>query len=157
MRYLHGAALAAASITAAVPLSSSTAHATSQTAPEPTAQTSATINSAKVGSDGLKLTVNVTYTCQTTTETISVSVAAGQPTREQTKASGGKYERIGAGAVAAVCDGKAHTVDVPALPQRSFTGTWKTGANATVGVNLLRVVDNKATLLARDSKDMALI
>ncbi|MFI6518173.1 hypothetical protein ACIBF1_21630 [Spirillospora sp. NPDC050679] len=132
-------------------------HAATRGAPAAAAPDSVTVNSATVTPEGKVLLVSTTYTCQITPHPTTVAAVVGQPPRSQAGGQAGKapkYERIGVGALPAVCDGKPHTVFVPVLPMPGFTDNWKAGTTATVGANLMRTTGlNKVSLQARDSKD----
>ncbi|WP_067474263.1 hypothetical protein [Actinomadura hibisca] len=99
------------------------------------------VHSATVRPGGRDLAVKVTYVCRKGT---SLAVVAAQP-----PGSGAKATRIGAGSAKPVCDGAPHTTTVTAKPGKPFEGTWRRGTRATVGANVLLVIDRCSYPMAR--------
>ncbi|MFI6517782.1 hypothetical protein ACIBF1_19655 [Spirillospora sp. NPDC050679] len=104
-------------------------------------RSSVKVHSATVRPGGRDVAVKVTYTCRKGT---SVAVVAAQP-----PGSGGKAKRIGAGSVKPICNGAPHTATVIAKPSKPFSGTWRRGTRATVGANVLLIIDRCSYTMSR--------
>ncbi|MGI5170333.1 hypothetical protein ACQEU3_38875 [Spirillospora sp. CA-253888] len=104
-------------------------------------RSSVKVNSATVRPGGRDLAVKITYTCRKGT---SLAVVAAQP-----PGSGGKAQRIGAGSAKPNCNGAPHTATIIAKPSKPFTGTWRRGTRATVGANVLMIIDRCSYTMSR--------
>ncbi|MGI5171329.1 hypothetical protein ACQEU3_43965 [Spirillospora sp. CA-253888] len=107
------------------------------------------VNSARVARADGTVTVNVTYSCATAT---NLAVVVGQPPRNSSDTT----KRVAAGEVTPSCDGRTRTIDVRTEAQSGSSGTWQTGAPATLGAVVLQILETRFQVVARDSRTLDL-